>query len=371
MSEVSRAIKRALLWMQLFPSSAKVLSREPLPITGEYLMTGVEGLLHMSAKGIRRLSRANCFGIARNDREIFVTHCVLLLQGRFLTYSTVLAFDAKCLLEGGPVEPRSVWGQLEQSFNGRAHQIALDGEFLWIANTDKNTLLKVRSDDGSLVLAVAPFADELGVPINGVRLHHINSATAYNGLVFFSAFNPLGGRSLIGVFDDQRLACFAYANEGVHDVHVAGKSVYISDSFGNGGPHDSSGGRVLKDGCSFQPSLFEIPKPYMVRGFAECGQEFVVGLSGLITCGKIGVTHQRGGLAVWDSNNTVRHVLDLPFSQCNDLISIDGTHLNQSSEVVDFKGASLMLENAFGKALFEKPLDRCVVCSGNSLGKER
>jgi len=360
MGRVRRKITEAIISAQAWCPSGKKLWDQGLPLKGEYLLTGVDGLLLLNSKGLRRLLRLNCFGIAVSGDDLFVSHTVSLLPRKMLNCSMVLSMSlAKVLAGDGVVRPKILWGHMESSFNGRIHQIAAEGDCLWLANTDENTLIRIRKDDGALMQTVAPFADEFGLPLRGARVHHINSVSCYGGVVFFTAFYPFSGKSLVGVFDNESLACFEYPNEGAHDIHVSEGRVYVSDSFGPGGPRAATGGFVVRDGAVFPSSPPVADKPYMVRGFVETKGEFVVGLSGLITNGKIGVSHQRGGVAVWDAHGDCTQVVDMPFSQCNDLIRTDGLHFETKSSLESFDDAATMLEKAFGSALFVKKTQDC------------
>lgn len=92
------------------------------------------------------------------------------------------------------------------STNERIHQLYLGDKALWVANTGRNTLIKIDPETCHTIAELPVIVDQFG---RGVLYdnNHINSVSEYGGTVLFAAYRAGDGRSMIGVYDIKWCLC--------------------------------------------------------------------------------------------------------------------------------------------------------------------
>lgn len=330
-------------------------ARTPLPFTvdGRYLVTTDRGLFALSNDGFVRICPIPAFGIALAGETIY-------LAAHFGDATVVLAGALDTALRQG-----SSWGWRELlriepvEHGGRIHQIAADGDTLWICDTHRNLLSKHRAANGEHLASIAPFRCSFGHPI--VKDHnHINGVMFQPGYLVFSAFR-INKRSAFGLVGDGLVRLYAHANMGVHDCAISGDDFWFSDSYRM---FDGAKGGVVHCGAAlFCPEYFERAPAAFVRGIAGHGDEVIVGNS---FTGSRDRRFEGNGEIIRFSGGKPAGRSALPCAQVYDIVRLaDGRHFETPPGPKTAADAERMMTAVFGPPVEIHPLrDLCVGRNG-------
>lgn len=218
----------------------------PVPLSGAYYFTSEKGVFRLVSTGIYQVLDVACYGIAIGGPWVF-----LALYSH--DYAIVVRGDRRALYERGrDFGFQEIYRLQTRSSNERIHGLYLGDEALWVANTGRNTLLKVDPDGARVVAEIPVILDAFGRPV----LHnnnHINSVSEYDGTVLFAAYRA-GVQSMIGVYDGATVTGYGYPCVGVHDIFLTEGGFVLCDTFGAN--TEEAGGVLVTEKGPFDPQFF-------------------------------------------------------------------------------------------------------------------
>jgi hypothetical protein len=313
-----------------------------LPIAGRYLLSSEQGVYHLSRTTIRKLCGFPAFGMAIVSDRIYLA----TWHGND---SIVLDGSLPALLSGDNCGWRELYRVPYLTEAGRIHQIAAQGDALWLASTARNTYTKIDRRTGAWRANVGPFRCSFGHPILSDH-NHVNSVFAQPGYLLFAAFK-INRASAFGLCGDGKVELFSYPNMGVHDCIIAGEDFLFSDSYRlwDGG----NGGALIKNGRVFDQAYFDGNPAFFVRGIAGEGDEMLIGNSHVGDARER--FHGRGALLL-ARGDRVSHRVDLPCAQVYDILREDGRHFDRIPAVTSFTAASALLRASLGPPVESFPL---------------
>jgi hypothetical protein len=313
-----------------------------------YLITTDKGIFALSDGALDQVSKIPAYGIAVVDDLIYVATWG---EG----YTTVVAADSRSFGEGGWARNwRELWRLPVASFAARVHQISVEGDALWLANTGQNCLTKLDRHSGRWIANIAPFECTFGHPIMADH-NHINSVEAQPDYLLFAAFK-INRNSVFGLCGQGQVKLFRYSNMGVHDCVFRGEEFLFSDSYGF---WDKSGhGTVLGNGKPIRPETFKEHDLQFVRGIAGSDQELLVGNS--FTGDRSTRFSGTGQLVVFRDNGAFE-LIDMPAAQIYDVIGLDGQRFPNQALLKSAQDVERKLQAVFGSPVANLPLDSCLV----------
>jgi hypothetical protein len=312
------------------------------PAIGRYILSSERGLYHVSSNTVRELCRIPAFGMAITGDKIYLA----TWSG---DASIVLEGSLAALLDGGGCGWRELYRVRYLTEAGRIHQISVNGDALWLANTARNTYTKIDRHSGAWRANVGPFRCSFGHPILNDH-NHVNSVFAQPEYLLFAAFK-INRASALGLCGDGVVQIFSYPNMGVHDCIVTGDDVLFSDSyrFWDGG----NGGVLIKNGRVFDQAYFDANPAFFVRGIAGERDEMLIGNS------HVGDARERfkgQGALMLAQGDRVTHRVPLPLAQVYDILREDGNHFDRAPSARSFTAASALLRAYLGPPIEEFPL---------------
>lgn len=332
----SREVKHG----KLRPSS--VQAEMDIVLKGSYLATSEKGLFHLKDNRICNIFPYYTFGVSVFEDYLYSTVsiggqsyviCVYLKRG-----------DGD---EIGLGRGRILYYLDTLYHNERFHQIHVRNGIVAVANTRRNSVTTLHAKTGELLSDIYPLTDGTGFPIHADH-NHINSVYIGKDCLLFTAHNGGNIGSLIGCIYGDKIYAFPFQNRGVHDIIPTRKGIVFSDTFGSS-LHDFRGGGDLFY-CGRWMIGSDLEKGYMVRGVSGTENEIVVGHSFM---GKREDRFKgRGGVLVFrDGDLAVDQ--EVPFSQVNDVVRVDGAKLDDEWSNITGAEALTLLEGACGKACYE------------------
>ncbi len=133
-----------------------------LPVEFDCFISSEKGVFRLVRGQLIRVFSAWTMGMAVADSKIYLS-CAGRSEG---SSSVVLVGELKAFLHEGVSYKFKELYRLPLLFSKhRVHQICLAGDYLWIANTGRNTLLQLHRESGEVVTEVAPFLDRFGRPV--------------------------------------------------------------------------------------------------------------------------------------------------------------------------------------------------------------
>lgn len=307
-----------------------------VPVESDYFISSDRGVFALRKNRITKVFNLWTFGIAVAGSDIYLA-CYSGGGFSFILKGRLEAF----LRENVPYHFREIYRIPIVSTNHRIHQICISDGFLWVANSGRNTLLQIDLHSGGIESEIAPFVDSFGKPILYDN-NHINSISVYDDTILFIAYKA-GGHSMIGVYRDGLVKGYSYKNIGVHDIHIADRDVFFSDTFGRNVQNE--GGAVLVNGKPLDESYFCRPPGFIVRGLAGKGRQLVIGHS------HKGERKQRfkgNASLLLAQNQNVTHHVSMPFAQFNDIIHVTGESFMQPPIDSSFTGICSIIESFMG-----------------------
>lgn len=317
-------------------SNLGIIRPVPPSIAGHYLVSGNKGIFSVSPDGIAQVSKLGAFGIA-------LTADTLYAAGVEGGDSVVFAGDAKALQGSGrSFAWRSIYRVANAGHAGRIHQIAVAGDSLWIANTAKNSFVKVNRHTGEWQGAFAPFRCSFGFPILNDH-NHVNAIYPTKNYLLFGAFR-INKQSAFGLCGKGKVFLYGYRNMGIHDCIVSGNDLWFSDSYRyfDGTP----GGVPCLNGKALDSGYFDAHPAHFVRGIAGYGKEVLVGNS--VVGGRVDRFEGDGELILLCEQKVVSRFA-IPTAQVYDIIRSDGRHFERDPEPETFEDAAALLSSVFGE----------------------
>jgi hypothetical protein len=323
-----------------------IVRRVDLPaidaVMGQYLVTSERGLFAIHGGRMFQLFAGDTFGLAVRGDDIFVASSTNL--GSRVVRTT---------LEGGLVEGTSVLCEeiyaVKASKHSRIHQLGMVGDVLAVCQTSTNSIVLLDPSTGAVRREIHPMVDAVGTPVT-VDHNHLNSVSQCGQVILFCLYRA-GSGSMLGVLHGDRVKGYAVRNVGAHDVHVAGRTIYYSDTFGETYTRPGvENGFLMIDDRRFDEAFFGGARGYAIRGFAQAGDELLIGHS-----------HKgprrtrfkgRGGLLRCVRGAVVEDIA-LPCSQVYDVVQLSGRHFDVPPAVTTWDDVTALFESVFGKPIYE------------------
>lgn len=237
-----------------------------------YYITSEKGVFRLDRSGFHRIHKIPTYGMALFGDWVFFSF-IARFDG---DHSLVVRGDREALTESGrKFHFQEVYRIRCQTTHERIHQVSRGTDCIWVANTGRNTLLRIDPESCAVLSEIPLFTDRFGHRV----LHdqnHVNSVAQYGDNVLFTAYRA-GERSLIGVMDDTSIIGYAYPHVGIHDICLGDGNFLFCDTFGKPGS-ETGGVPVTRDG-PLDPDFFAKPPGYVVRGVAGCEDEMLIGHS--------------------------------------------------------------------------------------------
>lgn len=313
-------------------------------IRGDYFVTSDSGVYGIQGGKVFRLFAADTFGLALRDGELFVS------TSTDKTSRIVKTRLDLPLRAGHKLRFKEIFAA-PTTKKGRFHQIAFYNNFLAICHTSANCILLVDPDSGALQREIFPFQDNLGGKINFDH-NHINSVSHCGDTLLFCAYRA-GSGALLGVIHDSKLKGYRIQHAGAHDVHVSGRDIYYSDTFGGKEGPNANCGYLIRNGRKFDPDAFTTPTGYAVRGLAQSVDELLIGHSNK---GERRKRFSGSGALLRCVGHKMAQEVTMPFAQVYDIIEMSGRHFNEAPSVKTWEEVNALFESVFGNPVYEATL---------------
>ena len=304
-----------------------------------YYFTSEKGVFRLDRTGVHQVLDLAAYGIAIHGEWIF-------LAVYSYDYSIVVRGDRRALSESGrSFDFREIYRLQTLSTNERIHGMFCGSDALWVANTGRNTLLKVDPRKAEVVAEIPVIVDRFGRSVLFDN-NHINSVSEYDGVVLFAAYRA-GHRSMIGVYDGTSVTGFGYPRAGVHDIFLWNGGFLLCDTFGEN--TEVAGGALITQDGVFDSEFFSKPPGCIVRGLAGTVDELLIGHS------HKGVRSKRfngHGAILVARNGRVEERLGIHPAQVYQIITEDGAFAMPSPRNVDASSVKRMLMKALGEPIY-------------------
>ena len=311
-------------------------------IDGRYLVTSELGIYRLDKDGIAKVFDLPTFGIAAWRDYLYLG----IQQG---AYTSVLRVSRKALGKpGARLECKLVYRLRVGRTNERIHQLCASDDFVWVANTGRNTLLRIDPNADDAIEEYTVFLDRFGAPIHS-DVNHINSVHSHGNCLLFVAYK-IGKQSMIGILHDGQIEGYAYPRKGVHDIYLTREGFMFSDTFGEN--TDEKGGVPVTEKGPMDPERFAKPPGYIVRGIAGQGSEMIIGHSHK---GKRAKRFEgRGALLIYRDRSFVTE-LTMPCSQVYQIMREDGKTLDGPDAVLDVEQVRRRISGSLGEVIYRAP----------------
>ncbi len=311
----------------------------------DYLVTSSGGLYLLAEGVIRRLLRHKIYGIALAPPHLYLAVAIGLS-------SVVVRCRYDALRAGrGALAMERLYTQQATDLSDRIHALSLAEEGLWVANTGRNTLLRLDPQGAAQPLEIPPFYDRFGTPLY-YNVNHLNSVTALPGGVLFVA-NRAGERSLIGLLAGGRVRCHGYPRIGVHDAFLTRRGLLFCDTFGEHAPGPPYSGRVMLAGEALDEPWFA-RRQGIVRGVAGDPEgELLVGNS--VRGTRQERFHGAGSLIVLQGGEVTGEIPLPGAAQIYQIVQTDGGTVRPPPAPTPALACD-QLSAALGPALLDEPL---------------
>jgi hypothetical protein len=313
--------------------------------SGDYLISGDKGIYAIRKGTFLRLFNTRTFGIAIRGNELFAAcsndH-----------YSSICKASLPADIAADERLRFSEIFRTPTSKSGRIHQIAFYNDQLAVAHTDGNAILFLCPDSGELLSECRPFRDHFGDPIPGDH-NHLNSVSQCGECLLFCAYKA-GDRALLGVLHGDRVKAYPIRNVGAHDIHLEGRNLWHSDTFGLSVDKGGDGcGYPMKNNRRVDGESFSAPPGKVMRGVAGTGEELLVGHS-----------HKGPRAKRYDGNGSIIRLVGekvvgettVPFSQVYDILRLDGRHFDEPPAFVTWDDVNDHFTSILGPCVYEQTL---------------
>ncbi len=343
----SRTQRQLINWMNE-RSAFRHMSATSFHTDGDYFISTDQGVFRLFNGKLIRVTQIPAFGIAVRNDDIYLATWTD-------RESWVIKGNRKALLTPGMrYEFETLYRIPVRSHSSRVHQISVTDDYLLLANTARNTLTKIDRHDGRWIADIAPIRCAYGAPIT-VDHNHINSVTALGNVVLFVAFQ-IGMRAMIGVCGTGLVRGYAYPNLGVHDVHIVGRRILVSDSYRFN--EDDCGGMLVDAWQPFDRNFFDSSPQYFVRGLAGIGDEMLIGSS---FAGDRKDRFKGEGSILLANGNRIVNQTNVPSGQIYDIIHTDGRSFIERPELTSFDEICADLQANLGDPVMEMSLEEALV----------
>jgi len=244
-------------------------------------------------------------------------------------------------------DPMILLDSMVDSTNGRVHQINHAAGHLWVTATDRNSILRIDAESGSMLSEIWPLTDSFGRCIVADH-NHINSVHVFGESIVFTAYGA-GDHSLVGVIDERRnVTGFRYANMGIHDIYFERDNFYFCDTFGNADEPERGGVLVTRHGP--HPSdVFAKQPGYIPRGVVKSGTQLVVGNSHK---GNRSLRFKGKGSLLLFVDDVFHYEHEMPCAQIYQLIRTDGWNSDDCGDDLRAGDMTNMLAESLGPPVY-------------------
>ena len=328
---------------------SKIEWKAEVELEGKYLVSTEKGVYEIGNKKIRRLLDMPVFGMDMDGDKFFVS-----FMGHRKQYNTQIGqFSLNNVLRDKIITKKRTLYSLDILDTGqRIHQICVNKNKLYAANTSRNSILEIGLDSGEKK-EICPFLDRFGVPITSGQ-NHINSISTYGDNILFTAYRT-GDTSSVCLAGNGKIICFPYENKGIHDIYIYKNEIYFSDTFGKN--TSDRGGFLIKNGKRFCESFFKKPPGYVIRGLAGQGDELLIGHSHK---GERRKRFDGKGAILVSKNGHIEQTVEMPFSQIYDIINCKGWHFEKDRKYTH-EEIKKQLTRCLGTANYEADLEKCII----------
>ena len=309
-------------------------------VGGTYYFTSELGLYRVSGAGVTRIFDQTLYGIAFFEDWVFFSMFID-------EWSLVVRGDRRALL--GDTEAfrfKEIYRLRTLSTNDRIHGIFCTEEVLWVANTGRNSLVKIDARTGKVIGELALFTDRFGRALTQ-NANHINSVASYGQVTVFVAYRA-GQGSMIGLTDERQVVGFSYPRQGVHDIYLMGDDFLFCDTFGEN--TTTRGGALMNRHGTIDESYFSQPPGCIVRGVAGTSAEMLLGHS------HKGARAQRfsgHGALLHIARGKVIEKTEVGPSQIYQIIRDDGQYVCPAPKEVTFGGVHDLFHARFGQPIYQ------------------
>ena len=336
-----KAIIRRSLTPQLIQKSKTtntVVSDLPVELKHCYFITTNKGLYRAEGKKLYHLTRWGLYGFSIHQQ---FAYCALTIRNR----SYLMRCDLDSLL-GVTSTPH--WMELNRyesiDTNCRFHGMDIYGDQLWLSHTGEGGLLQFDLNNiQNKPTFHTLIRDSFGNPINFDQ-NHINGVTAYQNFLLFTTYR-VGKNGGIGILEGDEVTIYPVENTGIHDAFFHRDALYHCDTFGA-----NQQGYVMKNNQAWNPSFFDQPPGYIIRGFSGDDDEMLIGHSHKGTR----KTRFKGqGTILFARDGEVTNTFDIPGSQVYQIIRKDGLALSPKPQGMSPAEAHKKLHHILGEPVYQ------------------
>jgi len=204
--------KISILLKSLLYNKYKFNQKFDFKTNNNYLVTTELGIIYISSKKFRFLTRFPGYGLTVNKNTVYFSYeDGKWEKKKYKTFSRVISAQLSDLINGKFLCKSTLYNQEEiyiqffSSNNGRIHQVSYSPE-----NNGKDHIIISASNENCIVkynlyskkyTKIFPFLDKFDVPIKNFDHNHINSAIKIGNTIYFVAYKA-GSSSLIGYLKD-------------------------------------------------------------------------------------------------------------------------------------------------------------------------
>ncbi|MEQ8356257.1 MAG: hypothetical protein RH942_12015 [Kiloniellaceae bacterium] len=311
-----------------------------LPLDGRYFITTERGVFRIEKSGIYKVLDLPAYGISADKDYLYLA---LFLGSRS---TLVRGRIGPFLGQDGAADLEEIYSVPLQSSNQRMHALWLGKTHLWVANTGRNSLIRLDRATLSERLEIPLFSDQFGYDLLH-DVNHVNGVSEYDGTVFFSAYRA-GEQSMLGYIDGHKITGFAYPNVGIHDIYLSSEGIFFCDTFGPAG--SQSGGAVMTANGPFDPAYLSGEKGYVLRGLAGSPEEMLIGHSHK---GKRRERFEGKGSLLLGINGRIQGEQPIAAAQVYQIMTCEGSFLSPPPEAMTAIKAHKLLATHLGDPIYE------------------
>jgi hypothetical protein len=343
--------KISILLKSLLYNKYKFNQKFDFKTNNNYLVTTELGIIYISSKKFRFLTRFPGYGLTVNKNTVYFSYeDGKWEKKKYKTFSRVISAQLSDLINGKFLCKSTLYNQEEiyiqffSSNNGRIHQVSYSPE-----NNGKDHIIISASNENCIVkynlyskkyTKIFPFLDKFDVPIKNFDHNHINSAIKIGNTIYFVAYKA-GSSSLIGYLKDAHVYGWQVYPKGFHDFYPTTTGFLSCDTFGN-----AEHGRVLSEQGYLCPDFFK-KNDLAPRGIAGDEQELLIGHSHKGPRSKR--FKGRGGLIAVKSGKEPEYI-QLPAAQVYQIVRENGEYF-VPLDSCNHEKMKEMLDCRFGPAI--------------------
>ena len=321
-------------------SNFRRIQATSIEIENVYYFTSERGLFRLEPDGLYQILEQPLYGIAIGGEWVFLT---LFCHD----YSIVVRGNRRALEESGRgFEFKEIYRLQTLSTNERIHGVFFGSGAVWVANTGRNTLLKIDPEGGCVTAELAVFLDRFDRPVL-YNNNHLNSVSEYSGVVLFVAYRA-GDCSLIGVTDGVSVTGYCYPRVGVHDIYLNTEGLVFCDTFGANTL--TEGGAMITNAGVFDAAFFSRPPGCIVRGVTGSADELLIGHSHK---GTRASRFEGLGAILHAKNGKVVGQMTTPCAQIYQIISADGSLMGPTRSNIEIQTVKELMTGCFGDPVYQ------------------